>query len=89
MARKLPIDEIQVVPLNEEKTIIPLVEQLNGLIDRYNAIYGIYQKTMFSSNEEQKERLGGVLTNIEKAINALCERITVPFFLLKTNQTVT
>lgn len=90
MARKLPVDEIQIVPINEEKTIIPLVEQLNGLIDRYNAMYGLYLKIQFTRNEsDMPERVNAALANIEKAIDALCLRIAQPQFILKTKQEVT
>lgn len=82
--KKIPIDEIQVIPINEEKTIIPLVEQLNGLIDRYNALYSLYVKPVFVSAEENPaNRLIKVLENIEKAIDALCLRLTETRFLMK------
>lgn len=84
MAHKLPVDEIQIIPINEEKTIIPLVEQLNGLLDRYNAIYGLYSKTHFMPDSYTNKRLERVLTNIEKAIEALCLRLTETRFLMKT-----
>lgn len=84
--KKLPIDKIQVIPINEEKTIIPLVEQLNGLIDRYNALYSLYVKPAFVSAEENPaNRLIKVLENIEKAIDALCLRMSEHPFLIKTN----
>lgn len=91
MAKKLPVDEIQVIPINAEKTIIPLVEQLNGLIDRYNAIYGLYSKFAFTNGNESDycKRLKRVLDNIEKAIEALCLQICEPKFLIKTNDKVT
>ena len=83
--KKLPVDEIQVIPINEEKTIIPLVEQLNGLIDRYNTLYSLYLKPAFVSAEKNPaQRLLKVLENIEKAIDALCLRLTETRFLMKT-----
>lgn len=84
MAHKIPVDEIQIIPINEEKTIIPLVEQLNGLLDRYNTIYNLYTKTRFTGNSELNKRLERVLENIEKAIEALCLRLTETRFLMKT-----
>lgn len=81
--KKLPVDEIQVVPINAEKTIIPLVEQLNGLIDRYKAIFEISRKLLCVAESPTLERVQRVLDNIEKAIDALCLQLCEPQFILK------
>jgi hypothetical protein len=59
----------QVIPLNDDKNIIPLIDQLNGLLDRYNALFELYTKYLV------QPRLAGVLFNLEQAIEAICQRI--------------
>ena len=52
-----------------------LIEQLNGLLDRYNAIYEIYSKTQYVP-DHTKQRLEKVLDNVEKAIESVCFWLT-------------
>ena len=67
-----------IIPAENKKDIIALTEQLNNLIDRYNTLYSIYAKPYFAADPENNPalRLAKVLECIEKAIDALCLRIT-------------
>lgn len=74
----------QIIPIKKEVDIVALTEQLNGLIDRYSNVYGIYQKIQYMTNEETTKRLKKTLESIDNAINALCFRITEREFILKS-----
>ena len=70
------------VPL---KSVEELSEQLNGLIDRYIQLHGIYNKYAFmADNESIKEKLGGILSNIEKAIDILVTAMEKPQYIIRT-----
>lgn len=66
------------MPSIEEKEldIVAIAEQLNGLIDRYNALHAVLNKLVFTKADKERERLNAVLGSIEKAIQALCLRLT-------------
>ena len=66
-----------------------LTEQLNGLIDRYNDIYGLYSKLQYMPKNESAERLKRVLDNIEKAIEAICLRLTQTQVIVNTESNTT
>ena len=63
-----------------------LAEQLNGLIDRYIQLHGIYSKYAYMADHEStKERIGCMLSNIETAIDAIItEMQKQPQYLIRT-----
>lgn len=56
--------------LVKEENLTALTEQLNGLLDRYKALYDVATKYVIDYHKLTK-----VLDNVEKAIEALCVRI--------------
>ncbi len=72
-------------PLVKELDIAAVTEQLNGLLDRYNALYGVYSKFEYARIvNERAERIKGVLSNLEKAIEALCLRLSTYELIVNT-----
>lgn len=57
--------------LVKEDDLTALTEQLNGLLDRYKSLYDVATKYINGN-----PKLFKVLDNVEKAIEALCVRIT-------------
>lgn len=65
-----------ITPISADKDTVALIEQLNGLLDRYNALYSFALKHAYTHGAPSTERLNKTLENIEEAIAALCLRIT-------------
>lgn len=70
-------------PIKKELDIVALVEQLNGLLDRYNTLYSTFLKCEYAQVKEYVKTLKDVLKDIANAIKALCLRITEMQFILK------
>ena len=58
-----------------------LVEQINGLLDKYDVFYGLCLKTKFTPDANIHKSVERVLENIEKTIAALCLRVTASEFV--------
>ena len=71
-----PIPPMQLGNPDNDRQLIRLIEQLNGLLDRYNALYNLAIKYVSFASGSPAERLNKTLENIEEAIAALCLRIT-------------
>ena len=72
-----------ITPLMTAKDAATLVEQLNGLIVNYDKIYTAYKHSLFIKSEQIVESLTSVLKSIEKAIDAICERLTHNEYIAK------
>lgn len=86
---KLEIPPIKVIPINDMKDAAALVEQLNGLIVNYNNILTTHKQNMFLKNEQITESVTRVLGNIEKAIDAICLRLSKYNFITETESYTT
>jgi len=87
--RMPPVMPPKIKPINDTKDTTLLVEQLNGLLANYRDILVAYEKTMYVANNKINESVGGVLTNIEKAIDAICLRLTRTEIIVNTESNTT
>jgi hypothetical protein len=68
--------EIKFVPINNMRDAAALAEQLNGLLGNYHTILLAYKQTMYIASEEINKNVFSVLEKIEKAIDAVCFRLS-------------
>ena len=71
-----PIPPMQLRNPDNDRQLIRLLEQLNSLLERYNALYGNFMSYMRFANDSANDRFNKMFENIEEAIAALCLRIT-------------
>ena len=87
--RMPPITPPKFTPLNDMKEAATLAEQLNGLLSNYSVIFNAYRQVMFTQNEKITESVSNVLANLEKAIEAICLRLTKTQVIVNTESNTT
>ena len=87
--RMPPVTPPKIKPIDDKKDTAALVEQLNGLLVNYREVFVAYQKIMFTENDKITESVCGVLENIEKAVDAICLRLTHNQFIVNPESNTT